>query len=452
MNLRILGTVGAVLLALAGTAAAAAGRDDGPVTVVAVFPDASPLRAGNEVKAYGVRVGLIDGIDLVDGKAHVRAVLDAHLPLRDDARAAIRPVSLLGERYLELDPGTAGPVADGTVVIPPDRTSRAVDVDDLLDTLDDPTSAAAAALITTLGEGAAGRGDDIAAAVSALAPALADTDRLVEVLDAQNALLGRAVDVNAETLAALADDDGRTLDALVATTTRTLDTVAARRAEVDAALVRLPPTLAAVRRTLTGLAETADATTPVLRDLRPTTSQLAGLAGDVREFTDAADPALDALPGVLDRLEAALEEGRPVAAALRPAAEDLRGIGGAARPLADSLLVHERGVPSSLENLLDGIAEWAMATSGRDGVSHYFRGAAVATPETFRDLFAAAAPAGVVPQTPLPPLPPAPGVPQDAPGVAQDAPPAVPPAEPGSVTGLDAGQEERLLDQLLGGG
>lgn len=458
-RIRTLLGVAAVLVAATGATAASV-ADRGPTAVVAVFPDASPLRTGNEVKAHGVRVGLIERIDLVDGRAHVRAEVDPGvLPLHDDATAAIRPVSLLGERYLELDVGTAAapvapPAADGTVVIPAERTSRAVDLDDLLDTLDDPTSAALAALVTTLGEGSAGRGDDIAAAIAALDPALGRTDRLVEILRAQNEVLGRAVDLSAQSLAAVADDDGNSLDRLLGTTRATLTTVADNRVAVNDALGRLPGTLTSARGALTELAGTAEATTPVLRDLRPFTAQLGGLSTELTGFADAAEPALAALPPVLDRVDTLLDPAAPVAQALRPAADDLRGVAGALRALGDELLVHDPGVSSHLENLMSGVADWAMATSGRDGVSHYFRGAAVATPETLRALVAASAPAGAVPPT-APVLPPAPGVPQSllAPGTSADPDGAAPDAaDPDGVTGLSPEQEQGLFGQLLGGG
>ncbi|MEJ2861559.1 MlaD family protein [Actinomycetospora flava] len=449
-------TTGAVLRS---EAASPSGR------VEALFADASPLRAGNEVRMYGVRVGLIEEIVLdppaPGGHRLARIVMDVEpeaQQLHADATAAIRPVSLLGERFLDLSPGSPqAPAADDPAVIGPERTSRAVDVDDVLNTFDDPTAAALASMVTTLGEGLRGRGPQAAAALDALAPALARTDRLTAVLDDQNAALNRMIDDGSRVSAALADRDGATLDELVDTTRRTVDAVAAQREALDRTLVALPDTVAATRRTLGELAGTADATTPVLRSIRPVTRDLGALSRELREFSDAADPALGALPPVIDRLDTLLDQARPAVADLRPAADDLRSVAGSVRPIGETVLSHERGVPSNLELAMSGIADWAMATSGYDGVSHYFRGVAVVTPTTLCNIGAGALPPGTIPGN-APLCPAAPG------GLSLPALPgadAVPGGEPGAAgsgtggdnaTGLSPEQERGLVDQMLGGG
>src|SRR5262245_54315332 len=69
--------------------------------VVAQFRDVSPMLVGNDVKLHGVKVGEVAGMTEHDGIASVALDLgpDA-LPLHTDAKATVRPVSLLGERYM----------------------------------------------------------------------------------------------------------------------------------------------------------------------------------------------------------------------------------------------------------------------------------------------------------------------------------------------------------------
>jgi phospholipid/cholesterol/gamma-HCH transport system substrate-binding protein len=441
----------AVLLAI-GLAGGATGavlrhRERAPVHVVAVFADASPLRSGNEVKMYGVRVGLIDRVTLVGRRAHVSMDLDPSVGvLHSDATATIRPVSLLGERYLALDPGGAqAPPLGEPAVIPLARTARAVDLDELLDTVDDPTSVALAALVTTFGEGLDGHGAQLARALDALAPALVRTDRLTAILDAQNATLNALVDESSATAQALGDRNGTTLDTLVGTTRRTLGTVSAQRDAVDRALGQLPGTLDSVRRALRALRGTAEATTPVLRSVRPLTDHLGAVSRELVGFSDAADPALTSLRPLLRRAGELAERARPVAADLRPASADLADAANSLRLIAQPLVQHGPGVPSHMENLMTGIADWAMATSGYDGLSHYFRGVAVVTPRTLGNV------ARGLLTPPTVSSPPAPG--GAGPGVAPLG--GSRPAEasgPGGVTGLTPGQEHGLLGELVGEG
>src|SRR4051794_4708989 len=98
--------VGVLLLALVSIKLVKG--DDQPAFRVSVdMKDVSPLLPGNDVRLNGVRVGKIDTIKIVDGGARLALDLDpAALPLYHDATVSSRPVSLLGERYLDLSPGT----------------------------------------------------------------------------------------------------------------------------------------------------------------------------------------------------------------------------------------------------------------------------------------------------------------------------------------------------------
>ncbi|HEY0398100.1 MAG TPA: MCE family protein, partial [Acidimicrobiia bacterium] len=86
----------------AGPEPASGGGGHG-VTVKAVFADAGAILPGNDVKVDGVQAGLVKKVRLVGGKAELTlAVGGAFTPLHTDASAAIRPVSLLGERFVDL--------------------------------------------------------------------------------------------------------------------------------------------------------------------------------------------------------------------------------------------------------------------------------------------------------------------------------------------------------------
>jgi phospholipid/cholesterol/gamma-HCH transport system substrate-binding protein len=449
-----IGVTTAVVLAIVAVTAVIVSRteNDPTVSVVAVFKDASPLRPGNLVKVYGVEVGTVSSVRLVGGDAQVDMdVQRSLLPLHSDATAQIRPISLIGEGFVQLDVGSAAaPAINGPMVIPASRTSRAVGLDDVFNTLDDPTSAALASLVATLGEGVQGQGGNVATALAELKPVLTQVDGLSQILNEQNGALTQVVTAGQHTASALADNNGQTLDQLVGTAEQTLAAVAANRQAVDDTLTRLPATLAAARQTLAQLAGVADATTPSLAALRPLTDKLTDVSGELHQFADAANPALTTLPPVLNRLNEMLVQARPVVTALQPAGRDLHSAAGSLRPVGEALLVHNPGTPSPLEGLMTGLADWAMSTNGYDAMSHYFRAAVVVDPETLRHMVGGALPPGVVPG----PSGPAAGQPQAAqPAPAQPPQNPLPPAtDPGNATGLSQQQEQSLLGQLLGGG
>ncbi|MET8249149.1 MlaD family protein [Streptomyces sp. NPDC005202] len=343
--------------------------------LTAEFADASPLLVRNDVKVDGVKVGEIAEITAQDGKADVTMELNPEaLPLHNDAKVTIRPVSLLGERYLELDRGTpSAPVMAPGAKIPVERTARNTDLDEVLNTVDDPTGQSLAALITMLGEGARGNGANIQATIKALGPAMRDTDGLVKILNEQNKLLNNVVDNVGPVAAALARDEGKTLDGLVGSAHQLLGTTSEQQQAFEATLAELPSTLNEARSTLAQVVGTANSTTPMLKSLRPTTDNLAQISNELKQFADSADPALASAQPVLDKAQGMLDQAQPVAAELRKAGPDLASSIRSANPLVSRLTKNISAVMAFIRN-------WALCTTGHDGVSHYFRGRVIATP------------------------------------------------------------------------
>ena len=342
--------------------------DADETTVYAYFADASPLIKGNDVKVSGVKVGIIDSIEVEDGKARVGLRLDDAVgPLHQDASARVRPVGLLGERYVELDRGTpSAPVIPVGGSITSDHTSSATDLDQVLNMVDQPTGAALAAMVTTLGEGLRGTGPNARDALKAMAPAMQDTSSLVKVLDDQTDVLTSLVDTLEPLATGLAVDGGESLDQLVGSAETLLGVTARNQEAFDQTLAQLPGALSDARRTLRTLAGAARATTPNLRAMRPMTDRLVELSSELKAFSKVADPALDGLDPVLAQAQALIDYARPVAESLHRLGPDLRGTTRGARPVVNGLL-------GNLRNVLDFVKYWALTTNGEDGLAHYFR-------------------------------------------------------------------------------
>jgi phospholipid/cholesterol/gamma-HCH transport system substrate-binding protein len=99
--------------------------------VKAEFTSVSGLAENGPVEIAGVEVGRIKDIHLIDGKAMVNLMLRSGLGLHEDAVARVRTKGMLGEKYIELDPGSpaAPPLPPGGTIC---KTHSAVEFDQLL--------------------------------------------------------------------------------------------------------------------------------------------------------------------------------------------------------------------------------------------------------------------------------------------------------------------------------
>lgn len=351
------------------------GDSDDTTEIVAMFSDASPLLAGNEVRTHGVKVGKIKSIDLDDGQARIVLELDpTALPIHQDARLTVRPVSLLGERFVDLSQGSPdAPLLQDGGVLKATQTGSSVGLDQVVDTLNAPTSASLGMMINALGVGLDGNGQQVQDAIKALAPSLRNTTALTTVLRDQNKTLGQLVDSMEPVARGLAADDGRALDTLVDASRDTLAATAADDIALRAMIDQLPATLQQTRATLGKLDGAAQELTPTLADLRPTTSDLTQLSNELDAFGDAAAPALRSATPMLARAEKLLEAARPVAASLRRGSPALR-------TTAQSLDPVTRDLGGNFTAVMEFFKGWALTTNGSDGLSHYFRAGLVLSP------------------------------------------------------------------------
>jgi phospholipid/cholesterol/gamma-HCH transport system substrate-binding protein len=446
---RIVAVVGIIAIVLTASAVVVATkRLNAGVHVIAMFTDASPLYPGNAVRASGVQVGKIDSITLVKGMAQVNLTLDeTAMPLHTDAKATIVQQDLLGERFINLDRGSASAPALDPMVISADHTFRSVDLQSIINGLDDPTGTALASFFTTLGEGVDKSGPGIAKGIDALEPAFRHANDLGKILDQQNALLGHLVDSTQPVLSAVATDNGRKLGGLVEASDQMFGALAANHGPLQDSLHRLPGTLGSAQTALADVAGVAHDGTPTLRSLRPLTDDLTDISGELYRFSDAADPALDSLHPVLKRGKDLLDELRPVARSLREAGPDIKATARGARPL-----ITESFSGPGLTDLMEFVKNWCLTTTSYDDISHLFRVFVRYTPRTTGQVMA-----GPIPGMPYAPIPSVPA-PNLTPPVAPLAPypdrtePGRKAQRPGNnATGLNEQQEQGMVHQLLGG-
>lgn len=443
----------AVLIA-AGVAGLATriGSEDGDELVRARFVSAAPLVEGNQVKIDGVVVGSVERLTVRDGLAEVSLELDdAARPLHDDARLTIRPVSLLGERYVDLDRGSPdAPLLAEGAVIPVEQTATSVGLDEVLNTVDQPTGDGLRALVTTLGEGMQGNGENVDEALALLSPSLKDATAMAAVLDEHNELLARLITNFEPVASALATRDGEAMDQLVDSSDTVLTAVRERQVKLERTLAKLPGTLRVLRTTLGNLRAASDDTAPTLAELRPLTKALPELSEELRAFSDVLDPALATSEPVLRRADDLLRAAAPVA-------EDVREAGGGLATSTTGLQRVTSAVTRNRDHLFDYLRFWALTTNGHDGLSHYFRAHYVVDPDTVLGLLPVtdAAPSKdrnpKGPATPVTPATPANPSPRGLLDGLNDIVGGLLQPKGASATGLSEKQELDLLGLLLGG-
>lgn len=102
----------------------------------AVFVDSTGLVPGSDVQISGVRVGRVDGVDLVDNQAVVTFRMEADQSIPLDGRAVVRYADLLGARAVTIEPGPSGPMTSDFLspgsTIPVERTQPALDLTSVL--------------------------------------------------------------------------------------------------------------------------------------------------------------------------------------------------------------------------------------------------------------------------------------------------------------------------------
>lgn len=108
---------------------------DHPITFAVEFTDVLDLVPSSAVKVGDVTVGKIDRIELVGWHAKVYCKVQRKVHMPDNAFAAVRQTSLLGEKYVQLEEPHGqqpmGRLGDGDV-IPLSHTGRSVEVEEVL--------------------------------------------------------------------------------------------------------------------------------------------------------------------------------------------------------------------------------------------------------------------------------------------------------------------------------
>ena len=358
--------------ALAGVLAGA-GEEDRAYRVDAIFDNTASLIPGQDVKIAGARVGSVTEITLTpDNRARVQMWIDeGFAPFRTDADCIIRPQSLIGEKFVQCDPGTprARPLrgrGGKAPTVPLEQTHSPVDLDLIFGALRLPYRERLSIIVNELGTGLAGRPSDLSEAIRRANPALQEANEVLRILDADRATLGRLVERSDELVAELAGRRAQ-VSSFVDRASSVGRELADRRAPLGETIRRLPPLLDELEPSAARLATLARGATPLARDLRSAAPSSRLLLADLDPRSRAARPALRSLAELARTGRPAIRVTRPVARVLVPIARRLAPVARVVAALNESLRA-----TGTVEGLQTFVYLGSATTARFDRFSHIF--------------------------------------------------------------------------------
>ncbi|MDQ2676195.1 MAG: MCE family protein [Actinomycetota bacterium] len=346
------------------------------------FTEASALAQGADVRISGVSVGRISAVERdVEGTAEATLELDsAYAPIPADTRAVLRQKTLLGETYVELSPGSqeSDAVPEGGS-IPMAQVSDAVQLDEVFRAFDSQTQEAFRVWMQGQAAAFEGRGDDFSAALASLAPFADEADRLLRLLDSQEAAVTKFVSDGGEVFDALSERQGQ-LQGLIRNSNAVFGTTAARNEELADAFTIFPTFLRESRETLTRLEEFAVDNDPVITALRPGARELAPTALELEALAPSLRSFFGQLPGIIDAAPAGMQATRRLLDDhLPPLLAELDDWLGPVNAILEVVRRYRREV-TGLSNLA-GATTGVLRDFGTGTDQHYLRTEAMLTPE-----------------------------------------------------------------------
>jgi ABC-type transporter Mla subunit MlaD len=380
------------LLALFGLLALSAGGKNHPYEVRAIFDDAGNVIPGENVKIQGVKVGTIGSVaPTPQAKAAVVLKIESEgfKDFRFDASCTIRPQGLIGEKYVDCVPtqprveGTplppplrkipSGKEGEGQYLLPVTNTHSPVDVDLLGDINRLPEQQRFTIILNELGAGLANRGSDLNAVIRRADPALAEFDKVLQILANENTLLAKLAVDSDRALAPLAAVREHVADFIVQANT-VAQASAATRGDLARNLQLFPPFLEQLVPAQEKLAHFAEETIPVFRDLKVAAPGLNQAFTSLPAFSSSSEAFLKSVG------QTAKVSG-PALVKTKPLLKQLQAFGGAAKPFATNFatLLSSLRETGGLERLLDFIFLGTNTTNGYDALGHFLRTEGVVT-------------------------------------------------------------------------
>jgi phospholipid/cholesterol/gamma-HCH transport system substrate-binding protein len=293
----------------------------------ASFAEATQLAQEADVRISGVTVGRVKKIELGDdGRSEATIeVKQKYAPIRSDSKAILRQKTLLGETYIEVTPGTRGaPLLKEGNKLRTSNVAPTVELDEIFRSFDKDTRKAFQVWQESVAEGIKGRGGDFSDALGNLEPFAEDTNKVLEILNSQEAAVKRLVRDTGVFFEALTENDGALAD-LITNSNRVWGTTAQRDQQIRETFIALPTFIEESKKALLRLESYAANTDPLVTRLHPwaraasdTLVSIKRVAPDFNRFMHGLGPASSAARKGFPAGARFLDDLRPLLGQLDP--------------------------------------------------------------------------------------------------------------------------------------
>ena len=323
--------VGAFLFVTLGSSS----NNNGSATYKIQLDNAFGLVNGSDFKVAGVIAGTIKSIDLDQKTLHAVVTVSVSRKgfglFRSDVFCQSRPQSLIGEYFVDCEPGRYGKVLPSGSTIPVTHTQSTIPADLVQNIMRLPYRQRFSLIINELGAAVASRSEDLQSALKRADPALAETDNLLNLL-ANDAQTIKQLNTGADTvITALANNNKQVQRFIVEANNISTDS-ATQASSITATWNKLPAFLQQLRPAMAKLGAAADAQDPVFNNLNAASSNLN------RFFTDLVPFSHESVPS-LQSLGQASATGQPAVKAATPTIADLNTFAKPTPELAQNLAI-----------------------------------------------------------------------------------------------------------------
>jgi hypothetical protein len=342
----VIGLVLAGICAIAVIGTGAGGEASKGKEIRIAFDNAFGLTEGGDLRVGGVRAGQTSSFKTSRGPecqndktknlpARTCAIVIAKITepgfksFRTDSHCDIRQQSLIGEYYVDCQPGNASEEQKSDQPIPVQQTTSTVPTDLVNNVLRRPYRERLRLILAELGTGLAGRPDDLAEVLERAHPGLRETRKVLKILGNQKTIIRNFI-ADSDTVVHQLDVKKLEVARWIREAGRTAEISATRRDAIAAGFHKLPTFLDELKPTMAALEKLTDAQTPLLRDLQRAAPSLTEFFTRLGPFSEASRPAFRSLGDAGD-------VGRKAFSASKEEVAELRKLGDAAPKLGKPL-------------------------------------------------------------------------------------------------------------------
>jgi phospholipid/cholesterol/gamma-HCH transport system substrate-binding protein len=284
--------------------------DRGGYEVTFESSDIKNLKEYGEVRIAGVRVGRVEATERNGDTVRVTlSIEEAAAPLHEGVNVRVGVKSLVGSSFVEVVDGDGAELEDGTAIEAASVTPS-VDVDELLDTLDEPTRVHLSGTVQALDRATRGRGGEIDAVLTGLGHVGTEGSTVLDALAAQSEDL-EDLSVEARLLLDALDTGQGQIVGLVSDAQKLTQVTADNQAKVEETVRLLPGVVGNVDTAAGKLSELSVPLAPIASDLRAASPYLSRALTNLKPVTRDLRALLPDLDGVLDAAPATLTKVKP---------------------------------------------------------------------------------------------------------------------------------------------